>query len=190
MPKRLIRRRYIVTIITALVVAAYLSIDETQDSKQFAKDAIQVEPDYTIQGLSLNKYGHEGLLSQQIDSDKATHYPHNDSVSFEQPRIILRQGSTPQWGITSNEGQLIKDQILILNGNVQFVPLQQDSGVFSLSTQALNINLSEQVADTDSLVVIESDTTKLTAVGMNMNMDTQITQFKSKVRGLHDPSIQ
>jgi LPS export ABC transporter protein LptC len=184
------RRRYIVTIITALVVAAYLSNDENQDSKRVAKGAIEAEPDYLIQGLSLSKYGNKGLLSQQIDSDKATHYPHDNSVSFEQPRIILRQGSTPQWGITSKEGRLIKDEMLILNGNVQIVPLQQESGAFSLSTEALNINLTKQVADTDSRVIIESDTTKLTAVGMNMNMDTQITQFKSNVRGLHDPTIQ
>jgi LPS export ABC transporter protein LptC len=187
------RRRYIVTIITALVVAAYLSNDENQDRKRVAKDAkdaIEAEPDYLIQGLSLSKYGNKGLLNQQIDSDKATHYPHDNSVSFEQPSIILRQGSTPQWGITSKEGRLIKDEMLILNGNVQIVPLQQESGAFSLSTEALNINLTKQVADTDSQVIIESDTTKLTAVGMNMNMDTQITQFKSNVRGLHDPSIQ
>jgi len=45
------RRRYIVTIITALVVAAYLTLDEEQDNKKIALDATQSEPDYIISGF-------------------------------------------------------------------------------------------------------------------------------------------
>lgn len=184
------RRRYIVTIITALVVAAYLTLNENQDDKQIALDAINSEPDYLIKGLSLENYGDNGQLTQQIESVNATHYPHNNSVSFDQPKIILRQGSIPQWGITSISGQLINEKQLILTGDIQVVPMQEDAGAFSLSTESLNIDLEKQIADTDEVVIIESDNTKLTANGMNMNMNNQVTVFKSNVRGLHDPNIQ
>jgi lipopolysaccharide export system protein LptC len=184
------RRRYIVTIITALVVVAYLSLNEEQDNKQIDLDTAQSEPDYLNKGLSLENYGSKGQLNQQIESESATHFPHNNSVVFEQPKIILRQGSTPQWGITSSNGQLIQDKQLVLIGNIQIVPMQKDAGAFSLSTETLNIDLDKQIADTDSKVLIESDQTKLTAIGMNMNMNNQVTLFKSKVRGIHDPNAQ
>jgi lipopolysaccharide export system protein LptC len=184
------RRRYIVTIITAFIVAYYFSQDEERVDKQVAHDAIKAEPDYFIEGLELSNYGKEGSLKQQIDADKATHYSDTNSILFEKPRVILREGSLPLWGVTSSEGQLIKGEILILTGNVQIVPLQKTAGEFSFSTESLNINLTQQIADTDSKVIIESDSTKLTANGMNMNMGNQTTQFKSKVRGLHDPKIQ
>jgi LPS export ABC transporter protein LptC len=184
------RRRYILTIITALVVAYYFSQDEVRDDKQIAQDAIKAEADYFIVGLELSNYGKDGSLDQQIDADKATHFPDTDSVSFDKPRVILREGRIPQWGVTSNKGELIKSENLILNGNVQIIPLQNSAGEFSFSTESLNINLTQQIADTDSKVIIESDRTKLTANGMNMNMGNQITQFKSNVRGLHDPKIQ
>jgi lipopolysaccharide export system protein LptC len=184
------RRRYIVTIITALVVAYYFSQDDNRNDKKIAQDTIEAEPDYFIEGLELSNYDKEGSLKQQIDADKATHFPDTDSVLFEKPRVILREGHIPQWGITSSEGELIKGKTLILIGNVQIVPLQESAGEFSFSTESLNINLTQQIADTDSKVIIESDVTKLTASGMNMNMSNQITQFKSEVRGLHDPKIQ
>lgn len=184
------RRRYIVTIITALVVAAYLTLDEEQDNKKIALNATQSEPDYIISGLSLENYNDKGLLNQQIESESATHFPHDNSVVFEQPKIILRQGSTPQWGITSNNGQLIQDKQLVLTGNIQVVPMQEDEGAFSLSTEKLTIDLEKQIADTDSKVLIESDKTKLTAIGMKMNMNDQVTTFKSQVRGIHDPNVQ
>jgi lipopolysaccharide export system protein LptC len=184
------RRRYIVTIITAFMLAAYFTLDEKQDNKQIAQSAIESEPDYIITGLSLENYGGQGKLNQQIESENATHYPHNSSVTFDSPKIILRQGSIPQWGITSNSGQLIQDEKLILTGNIQVVPMQKTEGGFSLSTEQLNIDLENHIADTDSKVTIENDATKLTAIGMNMNMNNQVTQFKSEVRGIHDPNIQ
>lgn len=182
------RRRYIVTIITALVIAAYLNLDEKQDNIKIKEAAIQSEPDYIIQGLSLESYGSKGKLNQQIESDTASHSPHNDTVSFTQPRLILRQGSIPQWGVTSTTGKLIKDQLLILNGNVQIVPMQENAGEFSLSTEQLNIDLQKHIADTDTLVVIESPLTTLQSVGMQMNLKDQVTRLKSQVRGLHVPS--
>lgn len=184
------RRRYIVTIITALVVAAYLTLDEEQDNKNIALEAIQSEPDYLIKGLTLENYAGNGELSQEIISASASHFPHNNSVVFEKPRIILRQGSLPQWGITSNSGKLIEDKTLTLSGNIQVVPMQESAGEFSLSTESLNIDLEKQIADTDLKVTIESDNTKLTAIGMNMDMVSQITLFKSQVRGLHNPNAQ
>lgn len=184
------RRRYIVTIITALVIAGYLSFDEKQENQQIAVEAIKSEPDYLITGLSIESYTENGTLSQQIDADKATHYPHNNSIDFEQPKVILRQGNSPQWGITSKTGQLIGDETLQLNGNIQIVPLQDSVGIFSLSTEALTIDLLKHIADTDAQVIIESNSTKLKAIGMNMNLNSQLTVFKSQVRGIHDPNVK
>lgn len=184
------RRRYIVTILTAIVIAGYLTFSEKQDNQQIAVDAIQSEPDYIIDGLSLKNYNGKGSLSQQIESEQATHYPHNNSIVFEQPRVILQNEVTPQWGITSQSGELIADKTLALSGNIQVVPLQDASGQFSLSTEQLTIDLEKHIADTDAQVIIESNNTKLKAIGMNMNLNNQTTVFKSQVRGLHEPTNQ
>ncbi len=87
-------------------------------------------------------------------------------------------------------GQLIGDKTLQLNGNIQIVPLQDSVGVFSLSTESLTIDLLKHIADTDAQVIIESNSTKLKAIGMNMNLNSQLTVFKSQVRGIHDPNAK
>ena len=185
------RRRYIVTILTALAVVAYLALDDKQTGPTSnAQQAIEQEPDYIIKGLKAQNYNEFGQLERQIDAISARHYPIDDSTKLIKPSVILRQGKEPQWEVKAQQGNLLQGQMLNLDGQVQILPLQKSGGQFSLKTEHLSVDLKQQMADTDTQVLIESPSTELTAKGMNLDLVKQQAKFKSQVRGIHDPNVQ
>jgi LPS export ABC transporter protein LptC len=176
------RKRYIVTILTALAMVAYLALDDHQSSVEIvAQDLIDQEPDYIVEQLNAQSYGEDGELSQQIYAIKATHYPGDDTTALEQPSMILYEAGTPKWGVRSLNGRLLGQQKILLSGEVIIVPLNPTGGDFSLSTDSLDIDLASQMADTDD---------ELIATGMTILLDQQFVKFKSNVRGRHDPKAQ
>jgi len=186
-----VRRRYIVTILTAIAVVGYLAFDDKQQGPTGnTKQAIQQEPDYIVTGLSAQHYNTEGQLDRVIKADSAHHYPLDDSTQLDNPNLALYQLGQPQWQISAQSGTLNQGQTLELNGHVQVNPRQQSAGDFSLSSPHLSIDLEQQIADTDKPVIISSPSTKLTAIGMNLDMVKQQAQFKSTVQGIHDPNAQ
>lgn len=184
------RKRYIATILTAFGVVGYLAMDDSHDPIKVQNGNIQgAEPDYIINGLSAENYGKDGKLSQQIDAVKATHYPDSDTTMLVEPSVVVHKDNLPRWGIRSNTGSINSKQMLILKGDVLIVPME-DGNTLSLSTEELNVDLNKHMADTDKLVLIESDVTELQAIGMSLNLDAQQANFKSQVRGKHVPNAQ
>lgn len=185
------RKRYIVTILTALAMVAYLALDDHQAKVAIvAQDLIDQEPDYIVQKLTANSFSESGELSQQINALKATHYPNGDITVLEKPSIILYETGTPKWGISSDAGNLQQQNKILLKGSVIIVPLSPQGGDFSLTTDSLNIDLVSQMADTDDKVIIESDRSELLATGMTILLNQQFVTFKSQVRGRHDPKAK
>jgi lipopolysaccharide export system protein LptC len=186
-----VRRRYIVTILTAIGVVGYLALDDKQQGPtNNTQQAIQQEPDYIIKGLNAQHYNAQGQLDRLIKADGAHHYPFDDSTQLDNPNLTLHQAAQPQWQVSAKKGTLNQDDILELNGRVQVTPLQQNAGAFSLSSPHLSIDLEQQIADTDKPVIISSPSTKLTATGMNLDMVKQQATFKSTVQGTHNPHAQ
>lgn len=185
------RKRYILTIVTAFAVAAYMSLDDQQTTvTDVPQDLIDQEPDYIIHGLSAESFSDDGLLSQQINAVSASHYPADDITLLDKPALILYEAGLPRWGVRSESGRLLKQNNIALSGDVIIVPLHESGGDFSLTTPSLRIDLASQMADTDDKVVIESDSSELLATGMTIFLDKQLVTFKSQVRGRHDPKAQ
>jgi len=183
------RRRYIVTVLTAFALVAYLAFNDSSDG-QGNIDVAQrdQEPDYIIKGIGSERFDGKGILAQQVDAKSAQHYPSTDETVFTEPSIILREGERPLWGLKAANGTLRGAQLLTLNGNVQVVPLGKQANPVTLSTEQLNIDLTKEMADTDAMVTIEGTGSHLQAQGMRFNLVTEQLEFKSKVRGRHDPS--
>ena len=185
------RRRYIVTILTAIGVVGYLALDDKQlGPSNSTQQAIQQEADYIIQGLQARHYAGDGQLDRTMQASTAHHYPYDDRTQLQAPTLTLHQGAQSQWRINAQQGRLSQGQTLELDGSVLISPLQQETGTFSLSTQHLSIDLKQQIADTDTAVEISSPSTKLTATGMTLDMTKQQASFKSQVQGIHDPHAQ
>ncbi len=172
------RRRYIVTILTAIGVVGYLAVDDKQLGPiSNAQQAIQQEPDYIIQDLKARHYNADGQLDRTVQASTAHHYPFDDRTKLLAPALTLHQGDQAQWQVSSQQGKLLQGEMLDLDGDVQVSPQQQDAGIFSLNTQHLSIDIS-------------SPSTKLTATGMKLDMIKQQASFKSHVRGIHNPNAQ
>ena len=184
------RKRYIVTILTALAIVAYMAIDDQSSHDVTPSSTLEQEPDYIVQGLSAQSFSEDGLLTQEINAVSATHYPNGDITVLVKPAIILHENNLPKWGVRSESGRILKQKNIHLSGDVIIVPLHPGGAVFSLTTPSLHIDLDSQMADTEDNVVIESDSSELLATGMSINLKNQYVEFKSQVRGRHDPKTK
>jgi LPS export ABC transporter protein LptC len=185
------RRRYIVTILTALGIVGYLALDDDSTAPDNTSvDAITQEADYIIEGVKAEFYDENGQLDRQIEANSARHLPIDDTTKLVNPSVILRDQQAPQWSVKSKEGLLLGDKTLTLDGDVNITPMEGNQTDLSLRTQHISIDLNKQIADTDKEVFIESPSTNIYSVGMNMNLVTQQVQLKSEVRGQHDPKAQ
>jgi len=183
------RKRYIAFVFGLVALLMYLALDTISPSKQREASAI-LEPDYIIQGLQAEYYSAEGLLNQQIDAQSARHLPETNQTLFEQPSVIIRKGTTPEWGMRAASGLLTANQQLSLSGSVQVVPLSDNQAAYSLTTEKLDIDLRQEIAETAELVLIEGVGTELQARGMHLNFKEQQARFNAEVRGRHDPKAE
>jgi len=182
------RKRYIVTILTALAIVAYLTLDDQDSPYNAVPDALtDQEPDYIIEGLEAENFDENGMLTQQISAAQAIHYPMNDTTELSKPTIVLHENNLPRWGVRSESGRLLGREKILLTGEVIIVPISEDSNTFSLTTANLNIDLIKRIAETEDKVIIESDNSELNSKGMTIHLDKQLVNFKSQVRGRHDP---
>ena len=183
------RRRYIVTILTAFALVAYLAFNDSSDGQgNINLSQRDSEPDYIISGIGSERYDGKGRLAQQVDAKLAEHFPTTDETLFTLPSIILREGDRPLWGLKAETGVLKGAQMLTLQGKVQVVPMGNQNNPVTLSTENLHIDLNKEIANTDAVVVIESSGSRLQAQGMQFNLVTEQLEFKSNVRGRHDPN--
>lgn len=164
------RKRYILSIVTALGIAGYLTINDHQDNG-FSNNAehAKQEADFIIKGLISATYGKDGSLNQQLDALSAEHFP-EDVTQLEQPNVVIYNEQQASWGVKAKQGSITKQNNIALTGDVQAIPLVNDGSQFSLQTQSLNINVSDQTAQTQDDVIIESDHNRIDATGMNLNL--------------------
>lgn len=182
------RKRYILSIVTALGIAGYLGITDKQNNTSLSNtENTSQEADFIIQGLVSATFDKNGDLSQQLDATRATHYPSNDT-QLEKPNIIIYSNQQASWGVKAQQGNIKQQNQVDLQGDVQAIPLVNDGSQFSLQTQTLHVNMAEQTAHTTDSVTIESDQNQLHAVGMEMNLKTQMATFHNQVRGVHVPN--
>lgn len=182
------RKRYILSIVTALGVAGYLTLNDNQDNSFSGNiDNTQQEADFIIKGMISATYGKDGSLSQQLDATSAKHYPEG-LTQLEQPDMIIYSEQQASWGVKAKQGKIKQHNEIDLIGDVQAIPLVNDGSQFSLQTQILHINASNQTAQTSEAVIIESDVNRINATGMNLNLKNQTATFDNQVRGVHVPN--
>lgn len=181
------RKRYILSIVTALGIAGYLAFNDNPDNSFSGTADTAQEADFIIKGLASATYGNDGSLNQQLDAQSAQHFP-DDTTQLEQPNVIIYNEQRASWGVKAQQGNIKKQNQINLMGDVQAIPLETDGSQFSLQTQTLSVNVAEQTAHTQDAVILESDQNQITATGMSLNLKTQTASFNNQVRGVHEPN--
>ncbi len=74
------------------------------------------EPDYTMQGFTLQRFGANGALRVQVQGERMRHYPDTDTMEIDQPTI---RATAPDGSVTVASARLA-----VSNGDATQVQLQ------------------------------------------------------------------
>ncbi len=84
------------------------------------------EPDYTMQGFTLQRFGADGALRVQVQGTRLRHYPDTDTMEIDQPTI---RATAPDGTVTVASARLA-----VSNGDATQVQLQGGARVMRQAT--------------------------------------------------------
>lgn len=154
--------------------------------------AVQVAPNWELpmfSGQSLNNisYNSEGVRSYQISSSHLDHYAKSGETMFENPSLVIyRDGETIEWQVTARRAILDEEQRLTLFDHVQMKNLLPEASFEMLSTDKIEIDLSNRDFRADQQVLLIGPQFETTGEAMMGNLKTNTATLYNNVQGRYE----
>lgn len=119
-----------------------------------------------------------------------THYPDTDTALLEQPRLLVNTDNGGRWLVSAVEATAEQNNGFIhLQGQVivHRDGREKSADNLTLETEALDIYIDDNYADTDAEVKITRATGITRARGMRVNFSQRHLYLKAQVRGEYVP---
>lgn len=155
------------------------------------------EPDYFVDRLKVLKVDEQGAPSLRIEAHRMRHFPDDDSIEFDSPRIVTLAPDRPEIRVQAQRGVGPDDGSRIeLTGDVKIrrvaragddatqTPRSRD---LMASTTRATVQLDERIVTTDQPVEIEIGADRLTGTGMRLESEARRLLIESAVRGTIAP---
>lgn len=146
------------------------------------------DPDYIVERLTGVAMGKSGAASYTLSASKMVHYPDDDSTLLTAPKFISYARSIAPVTVTSSEGVVsAKGDHVYFQDNVRVTrAAYKGYSELVMLTSFLHVIPDHNIAKTDRPVEIIDELTRVTAVGLELNSETQVIKLFSKVRGTYD----
>lgn len=176
-------------IISILITWSVLNTKEvTHNDIDFPQqDKQQKVADTFVNDAYIINYGETGKPKSQIIGEKLFHYPGNEDSEISKPIItFFREQGSPVL-ISADQGWSNHDgSRIILKGNTVISRERSEHNQYSqLKTPQLTIWPDKEYAETDEKIKITTDTTVVTAVGMQAYLDVEHYILLHNVKGRH-----
>ncbi|EKO5199957.1 LPS export ABC transporter periplasmic protein LptC [Vibrio vulnificus] len=154
--------------------------------------SVQVAPNLELpmfSGESLNNisYNSDGIRSHQISSSHLDHYAKSGDTVFENPSLVIyRDGDTIEWKITARRAVLDEEQVLTLSDHVRMQNLLPGASFEMLSTDKLEIDLSNRDFHADQQVLLIGPQFETTGEAMKGNLKTNTATLYNHVQGRYE----
>ena len=149
------------------------------------------DPDYIVEKLAGVRMGESGSVDYSLSAAKMVHYPDDDTTLLTSPKFVSYASPKATVTITSSEGVVSsKGEHVYFQDNVRVTRAPQEgSGELVMRTSFLHVAPDYHIATTDRSVTLSDDTntSTVTAVGLEMNNETRVIKLLSNVRGTYDP---
>ncbi|MGH8700138.1 MAG: LPS export ABC transporter periplasmic protein LptC [Burkholderiales bacterium] len=149
------------------------------------------DPDYIVEKLSGVRMGESGSVRYSLSAAKMVHYPDDDSTLLTSPKFVSYASSKATVTITSSQGVVSsKGEHVYFQDDVRVTRAPQEgSGELVMRTSFLHVAPDYHIAKTDRSVTLSDDTntSTVTAVGLEMNNETRVIKLLSNVRGTYEP---
>jgi lipopolysaccharide export system protein LptC len=153
-----------------------------------ASGALRHDPDLMVENFNARKLDVNGRVLYTLVARKMVHYPDDDSALLESVTLEAFEPRQPRMTATADHGRLEQggDRVLI-EGNVVLVrEADAKAGAARLTTERLLVLPDAGMASTTSDVVLESDSGRALAKGMELDNRARTLRL-DQVRATYKP---
>jgi len=144
------------------------------------------EPDYAMRQFTVQRFAAAGALRVQIEGDELRHYPDNDTLEIDNPRIRATGPdgrvtlATAKRALSNGDGSEVQ-----LSGGARVVrEAQGDDGALEFRGEFLHAFLATERVRSHLPVTVTQGATEIRADGMNYDNLSRVVEFKGRVRAV------
>ena len=192
--------------ILILLAATFWLDNAVQPQVTVQDDTSRRDPDFMIEGLSAIRMGHDGMGLYKLSAKKLLHYS-SENVDLISPMIepnptptpvvvekavpLTPKAQTPDKLPVRLKADLVElygsNDEIYLSGNVSLLrDINKDSNKkLKIVTSSLSVFPDKDVARTDKAVFITEGSATISAVGMEVDNEANVTRLLSQVKVVH-----
>lgn len=160
------RQNWLIALVFLLALGLWRWFDQVNDDNQ-ALDGSVYQPSFTAKNLRTEHYDAQGRLKEELAADYAEHYAQLEMSELEQPRVTTRDAAgKPLWQLSSEKGVLNNSDNAILRTQVILKNLGPKPIAEQLTTEYMELDLTNQQMRTNLKVVIEGPGFRNEGVGL------------------------
>lgn len=173
-------------ILVGLALLSYFLAQQAERSmRQPAGGPPRHEPDYFVEQLRVLKVNAAGQPALRVAARRMRHYPDNDTVEFDSPRVMTLADDRPPIEIVADSGigpDTGEKAELIGNVVIERAAGKDSPRLVARTTRA-TVLLDEKVIVTDQPVDIELGSSRLKGTGMRLDSQSRRLDVDANVRG-------
>lgn len=156
------------------------------------------DPDLVIEGVRVVELDLGGKAVQTLEARRARHYPDDDTVEFDAPRVVLTQPDRPRFTVEAAKGRVSGDRLnAYFEGDVRATragetdrpaTAGEPTGPMTLRTEYLHVIPKQDRVQTDRPVTIEEPRGIIHANGLVLDNDSRTLKLQGNVRGTMAPT--
>lgn len=140
---------------------------------------------HLLSGVTITEQDRSGVPRYRLSAVRLTHFD-DATTTLQQPRLQLYRAGAADWSLRAVRGELDSsgDQ-LQLYGSVE---LQRGQPALQLESEALHVDIKQQIARSDVAVRAVAPQWQIDAIGMVADGKQQQLQLLNQVRGYYHPT--
>ncbi|MCF6218792.1 MAG: LPS export ABC transporter periplasmic protein LptC [Gammaproteobacteria bacterium] len=181
----LVYRHYLVIgfALAAVIAIAWFS-QEVMESPGESELVMESQSDFHMRGLNLHVSSEGGDAKYHVFASSLTHFPHNDTMSLQEPKMVIYHQGQPSWVVAAKEGLLKKkEQQLELRHHVSLYEGGADAAPLRLELEHIIVDLVKKQASSEADIALKQhDVGELSGRGLLLDLQNNRLQLQSKVR--------
>ena len=186
-----LRARYWLPLLPLLgLLGATYWLNQQVRPEPFKSDGSQRhDPDAIMENFSAIKLNKQGAPRFIMAAKKMQHYPDDDSIMLDVPRLAILSAEHPvihliaKQGIVSSKG----DEVFLHNDVEVLREASAQQEELTLHTEYLHVTPDRDWADTDRAVIMVDAHNTVHATGLEMDNKARTLKLLSQVRSEHVP---
>lgn len=193
----MVRTVVTLAIVATLVLAAALLFDQPGGTPPEQELDHQLAPSAILTEATTSQFSDTGNLEYRLTVTRAEQYlgqvddqPLENDQGFTklwQPELTIYSAESGDWVIRAQSGLSENDgREITLTGNVVAERSIPGLGIQRLSTEEIVVEPQQRRARSSAPITLEAPGGRASATGMNIDINTGITELQSNVRGTYD----